>query len=154
VGKGQAVSFNPHHPSPHLRHRSSQALESSANKLLTIHNRQQAILAEQKQLTELTESIYAYPFELRRRAVSEAMHAKLPPELREMVYGYMFPITQVRIIDAYMPSVRGTMNAIRFIVNDPAPSSHLTLVKKSKLRSFAHHSHLQRKFSAKRWRKN
>jgi hypothetical protein len=67
---------------------------------------------------------------------------------------YMFPITQVRIIDAYMPSVRGTMNAIRFIVNDPAPSSHLTLVKKSKLRSFAHHSHLQRKFSAKRWRKN
>jgi hypothetical protein len=36
-----------------------------------------------------------------------------------MVYSYMFPINEVRVHNAYMPSVRGTMNAVRFIMNDP-----------------------------------
>jgi hypothetical protein len=36
-----------------------------------------------------------------------------------MVYSYMFPINKVRVHNAYMPSVRGTMNAVRFIMNDP-----------------------------------
>jgi hypothetical protein len=60
------------------------------------------------------------------------MHIKLPERLREMVYSYMFPVSEVRVHDAYMPSVRGTMSAMRFIVNDPRaliPHTGITEVK-------------------------
>jgi hypothetical protein len=76
-------------------------------------------LAKQERLVKLTENILAYPEELRRRDMSEMMHAQLPAQLRDIVYSYIFPISAVRVHNAYMPSVRGTMNTVRFIMNDP-----------------------------------
>jgi hypothetical protein len=72
----------------------------------------------QKCLTKLTKDIFAYRKELNRRAISELMHAKLPAKLRDMIYAYLFPISEVRVQDAYMPSVRGTIHGVRFNLND------------------------------------
>lgn len=52
----------------------------------------------------------------RRRVTSEAMYAKYPPELRQIVYSYMFPVSNMHVcvLDGSTCMTRASFNDITF----------------------------------------